>query len=127
MAFIMKQRSSKENFTIIPPEVSNARGSETGTVLVDGSHSAGDTTIVMNGFANNTAGVFKAGDFIKFANQTKVYMIISAIKSAVILWVILYFFIKVLLQHQFQIDIKHLHLLLHLLLQTLEYYLSYKL
>ena len=77
MAFIMKQRSSKENFTIIPPEVSNARGSETGTVLVDGSHSAGDTTIVMNGFANNTAGVFKAGDFIKFANQTKVYMIIS--------------------------------------------------
>ena len=77
MAFIMKQRSSKENFTIIPPEVSNARGSETGTVLVDGSHSAGDTTILMNGFATNNAGVFKAGDFIKFANQTKVYMIIS--------------------------------------------------
>ena len=27
MAFIIKQRSSKENFTIIPPELEDARGS----------------------------------------------------------------------------------------------------
>ena len=32
MAFIIKQRSGKENFTITPPEIKNARGSETGTV-----------------------------------------------------------------------------------------------
>jgi len=34
MAFIIKQRSGKENFTIIPPEVEDARGNESNTVLV---------------------------------------------------------------------------------------------
>ena len=51
MAFIIKQRSGKENFTIIPPEIKNAKGHENGTVLVNGSHAAGDTTIAMDGFA----------------------------------------------------------------------------
>ena len=64
MAFIIKQRSSKENFTIIPPEVEDARGSETGTVLVNGVHAIGDTTIAMDGFAGDGTGRFKAGDFI---------------------------------------------------------------
>ena len=59
MGFIMKQRSGKENFTIIPPEVKDARGSETGTVLVDGVHSAGDTTIAMDGFAKQHCWCFK--------------------------------------------------------------------
>lgn len=77
MAFVMKQRSGKENFTIIPPEVEDAKGSETGTVLVNGAQSAGDTTITMDGFASDTAGAFKAGDFIKFASHSKVYMIVE--------------------------------------------------
>ena len=38
MAFIVKQRSGKENFTIIPPEIEDARGSETGSVVVNGVH-----------------------------------------------------------------------------------------
>jgi hypothetical protein len=53
MAFIMKQRSSKEDFTIIPPEIEDARGNETGTVLVNGVHAIGDTTIAMDGFAGD--------------------------------------------------------------------------
>ena len=77
MGFIMKQRSGKENFTIVPPEVKDARGSETGTVLVNGSHTAGDTTIAMDGFASDTAGALKTGDFIKFANHSKVYMVVA--------------------------------------------------
>lgn len=77
MAFIIKQRSGKENFTIIPPEVEDARGSETGTVLVNGAHTAGDTTIAMDGFAANEAGRFKSGDFIKFSGHNKVYMVVS--------------------------------------------------
>ncbi len=47
--------------------------------------------------------------------------IASAIKSALILCVILYFFIKEILLHQIQIDIKHYHLYLHQQLQILEY------
>ena len=82
MAFIVKQRSGKENFTIVPPEIEDARGSETGSVLVNGAQSAGDTTIAMDGFAGDGAGRFKAGDFIKFASHTKVYMVVSDVTSS---------------------------------------------
>ena len=82
MAFIIKQRSSKENFTIIPPEVEDARGRETGTVLVNGVHAIGDTTIAMDGFAGDGAGRFKAGDFIKFASHDKVYMVVADATSS---------------------------------------------
>ena len=82
MAFIMKQRSRKENFTIIPPEIEDARGNETGTVLVNGVHAVGDTTIAMDGFASDGAGRFKSGDFIKFASHDKVYMVVSDVTSS---------------------------------------------
>ena len=82
MAFIMKQRSRKENFTIIPPEIEDARGNETGTVLVNGVHAVGDTTIAMDAFASDGDGRFKAGDFIKFASHDKVYMVVSDVTSS---------------------------------------------
>ncbi|HCY82448.1 MAG TPA: hypothetical protein DHV22_13035 [Xanthomarina gelatinilytica] len=75
MAFIVKQRSQKENFTITFPL--DALGSETGTVKVNGAHSAGDTTITVDGHAGDTAGSFKAGDLIKFSGHSKVYMIVA--------------------------------------------------
>ena len=82
MAFIIKQRSQKENFTIIPPEIEDARGNETGTVLVNGVHAVGDTTIAMDAFASDGACRFKAGDFIKFASHDKVYMVVSDVTSS---------------------------------------------
>ena len=82
MAFIIKQRSGKENFTIIPPEIEDARGSETGSVLVNGVHAVGDTTIAMDAFAGDGAGRFKAGDFLKFASHDKVYMVVSDVTSS---------------------------------------------
>tara|TARA_Y100001970_G_C13959182_1_gene712272 strand:+ start:61 stop:681 length:621 start_codon:yes stop_codon:yes gene_type:complete len=82
MAFIIKQRSSKENFTIIPPELEDARGNETGTLAVNGSHTAGDTTIAIDGFASDGSGRLKAGDFIKFNGHTKIYMVVSDVTSS---------------------------------------------
>ena len=82
MAFIVKQRSGKENFTIIPPELEDARGNETGSVLVNGNQSAGDTTIAMDGFAGDGAGRFKAGDLIKFASHDKIYMVVTDVTSS---------------------------------------------
>ncbi len=82
MAFIIKQRSGKENFTIIPPEIEDARGTETGSVLVNGVHAVGDTTIAMDGFAGDGAGRFKTGDFIKFASHDKVYMVVADVTSS---------------------------------------------
>ena len=82
MAFIVKQRSGKENFTIIPPEIEDARGSETGSVLVNGVHAVGDTTITMDAFAGDGDGRFKAGDFVKFASHDKIYMVVSDVTSS---------------------------------------------
>ena len=81
MAFIVKQRSGKENFTIIPPELEDARGSETGSVVINGVHAVGDTTIAMDAFAGDGAGRFKAGDFLKFAHD-KVYMVVADCTSS---------------------------------------------
>ena len=81
MAFIIKQRSGKENFTIIPPEIEDARGNESGTLLVNGIHAIGDNTIAIDGFAGDGAGRLKAGDFLKFAHD-KVYMVVSDVTSS---------------------------------------------
>ena len=72
MAFIMKQRSQKENFTIIPPEVEDARGTASGTP--HGTASAGATSITLGGTGT---GTLLAGDFIKFSNHDKVYMVVA--------------------------------------------------
>ena len=72
MAFIMKQRSGKENFTIVPPEVEDARGTASGTP--NGTASAGATSITLGG---SGTGTLKAGDFIKFASHDKVYMVVA--------------------------------------------------
>ena len=72
MAFIIKQRSGKENFTIIPPEIEDARGTASGTP--HGTASAGATSITLGGTGT---GTLKAGDFIKFANHDKVYMVVA--------------------------------------------------
>ena len=77
MAFIIKQRSGKENFTIIPPEVEDARGNVSGTVLVNGVHAVADTTITVDAMT----GTLKAGDFIKFASHNKVYMVVADVTA----------------------------------------------
>ena len=81
MAFIMKQRARKENFTVTMPSFLDAQGNETGTLLVNGSHSASDTTIAIDGFAGDGAGRLKAGDLIKFAHD-KVYMVVEDVTSS---------------------------------------------
>ena len=77
LAFITKQRGQKETFTVIPPKIKDALGSETTSIAVNGAHTAGDTTIAIDGFNADSAGSLKAGDFIKFNNHTKVYMVVA--------------------------------------------------
>ncbi len=81
-AFITAQRGRKESFTYTPPLIDDALGTETGSVLVNGEHAVGDTTIAMDAFAGDGAGRFKAGDFIKFASHDKVYMVVSDVTSS---------------------------------------------
>ena len=81
-AFITAQRGRKESFTYTPPIIDDALGTETGSVLVNGVHAVADTTIAMDAFAGDGAGRFKAGDFIKFAGHSKVYMVVSDVTSS---------------------------------------------
>jgi hypothetical protein len=81
-AFIIKQRSQKEDFTITFPSYLDAQGHENTTINVNGVHAVGDTTIAIDGFHNDGADRLKAGDFIKFANHSKVYMIVADVTSS---------------------------------------------
>ena len=80
-AFLQKQKGSFEDFTIQAP-LDNLGASKGETdILVNGSHTAADGSIALDGFAASTTGALKAGDLIKFANHTKVYMVQSDIDS----------------------------------------------
>tara|TARA_R110000851_G_scaffold84122_1_gene183623 strand:- start:1447 stop:2055 length:609 start_codon:yes stop_codon:yes gene_type:complete len=81
MAFMIKQRARREDFTVVFPSYLNAQGNETNTLLVNGVHAVADTTIAIDGFAGDGAGRLKAGDLIKFAHD-KVYMIINDVTSS---------------------------------------------
>jgi hypothetical protein len=72
-AFIMKQRSQKETFQIALPDLKNAKGDVSGVVETNGTASAGDTSVTVDGMT----GTLKAGDFVKFNGHSKVYMVVS--------------------------------------------------
>ena len=75
-AFAVKQRGQYETFTYYPPTVSSPQGTATGTPVVNGAQSAGDNTIVTDGWSNSITAL-KAGDFLKFAGHDKVYMVVE--------------------------------------------------
>jgi phage-related protein len=80
-AFILKQRSQMESFTFVPPTVYNSLGVASGVISVNGAISAGVTSVAIDGMANSTSGVFKAGDYFRFTGQNKVYMVMADVSS----------------------------------------------
>ena len=81
LAFIMKQRSQIESFTYTPPTVDDALGVASGVISINGAISAGVTSVAIDGMANSTSGVFKAGDLFRFTGQNKVYMCVGDVSS----------------------------------------------
>jgi hypothetical protein len=80
-AFVMKQRSQMESFTYSPPTISSALGVASGVISVNGAILAGVTSVAIDGMANSTSGVFKAGDYFRFTGQNKVYMVMADVSS----------------------------------------------
>jgi hypothetical protein len=80
-AFVMKQRSQMESFQYVPPTIDDALGVASGVISVNGAISAGVTSVAIDGMANSTSGVFKAGDYFRFTGQTKVYMVMADVDS----------------------------------------------
>jgi DNA-binding beta-propeller fold protein YncE len=81
LAFIVKQRSQVESFQFVPPTLDDALGVASGVISVNGAINAGVTSVAIDGMANSTNGVFKAGDFFRFTGQTKVYMVMADVNS----------------------------------------------
>ncbi len=80
-AFIMKQRSQLNSFTVIPPIVSNAQGVASTVISTNASISAGATTCTVDGMTISTNGILKAGDYFRFTGQTKVYMAVEDLNA----------------------------------------------
>ena len=74
-AFLQKQKGSFEDFTIAAP-LDNLGAVRLETdIQVVGAHTSGDASIALDGFSASQTGALKAGDLIKFANHSKVYMV----------------------------------------------------
>ena len=80
-AFVMKQRSQLESFTVVPPAVKNALGVATGTISVNGALTAGTTTATVDNMTVSTNGILKAGDYFRFTGQEKVYMAVADLNA----------------------------------------------
>jgi hypothetical protein len=74
-AFLTSQQGSFQTFTFEYPLENQGADKGQTDILVNGAKAIGSTSIAMDGFNNSTTGVLKAGDFIKFANDTKIYMV----------------------------------------------------
>ena len=79
-AFVMAQRGRYESFTLTPPVISTGLGSPAGTPLVNGADQTG-RSVVTDGW-NNASTIFKAGDYLKFANHDKVYTVTADATSS---------------------------------------------
>ncbi len=80
-AFLQKQKGSFEDFTIVAPLGNLGAGKGETDIQVVGSQVVGDSQIELDGFSASQTGALKAGDLIKFANHSKVYMVRSTIDS----------------------------------------------
>ena len=69
-AYVASQRGMLNTFTVRIPVLEDARGTASGTFVVNGSKTAGQTVIAIDG----GTGTLVEGDFIKFAHD-KVYMV----------------------------------------------------
>lgn len=79
-AFLLKQRGRYDTFTISPPTVATPQGGIPGSPIVQGANQTG-RSVVTDGWGTTQSNVLVAGDFIKFANHSKVYMITANASS----------------------------------------------
>lgn len=72
-SFIVAQDGQFETFQFVPPIVGSTGGTATGTVTTNTSVAIGATTVSLTGLT----GALKAGDYVKFANHSKIYMLMA--------------------------------------------------
>ena len=83
-SFLVQQDGSFESFTMSPPIVGSTQGTIVGDITATGStaqKAVGSKEVLFNttGGGTTAIGTMKAGDFIKFSTQDKIYMLTSDI------------------------------------------------
>lgn len=71
-SYVISKRGMLGTFALRIPVLDGSRGAASGTFLVNGAFTAGQTVVSING----GSGVLASGDFIKF-DHDKVYMVID--------------------------------------------------
>lgn len=83
-SFVAKQYGQVESFQIVLPRISYNKAADfaqaVGNAKVKTAAAKGVYQVILKGLGANKA-VFKAGDFVKFANHSKVYMVTDDITS----------------------------------------------
>lgn len=82
-AFAMKQNGRFGTFQVVLPDRATPLGIATGTPLVQIAASAGQSTILIDGFTAGVTGIMKADDLLKFAGHTKVYSFVDDANSGI--------------------------------------------
>ena len=78
LSFLLQLRGIRGTFKIGDQDRKNIQGVATGTILVNGANQIGNS-IDLDGFANSTNNVFKAGDYIQI--NSYLYMIVENANS----------------------------------------------
>jgi hypothetical protein len=75
-AFTAKMKGRFQTFDVIPPDLATPRGAASGTPVVDGASQTGDQ-LATRGWDASVTGIMKAGDILRMAGHTKVYMVVE--------------------------------------------------
>jgi len=78
LSFLTQLRGRRGTFKIGDQDRKTIQGTATGTILVNGASQTGNQ-IALDGFANSTNNVFKAGDYIQI--NSYLYMVIEDVNS----------------------------------------------
>ena len=78
LAFFLSLRGRRGTFKLGDQDKKTIQGTATGTILVNGASQTGNQ-VALDGFANSTNNVFKAGDYIQI--NSYLYMVIEDVNS----------------------------------------------
>ncbi len=83
MSWVFNQNGRYGVFDTTLPVYSKPRGVASGSPIVRTAATAGSTQIQMQGFSGPVNGQLLAGDFVRFANHSKVYQVTADVNSNV--------------------------------------------
>lgn len=79
-AFLVAQRGQYEAFYVVPPRISRSKGAGGGTATV-ASSALGVRAVTVSGASAGVTGWAKAGDYLKFSNHDKVYVLTADVNT----------------------------------------------